>query len=487
MSANERFDVVIVGARCAGSPLGTFLRRAGLSVCVIDQAEFPSDTLSTHMFQLSGIEILQKLGVFDAVLASGAPPITSCYMKFEDVDLSGPPRVRPTDPNVPMLCVRRITLDVHLVNAVRNAGAEMRLHHRVTGLLEKNGRVAGVHVVDRSGRSSTIEADLVVGADGRLSTIARLTGARRYHVTLSERLSSWAYFRGVPPQPVAKVYYHRRGDDFVVAAPADNDVFIAISCPSIEHLDAHHADPEGWFNSAVAGCAPVAALLHGAERITKFRGLTRFEGFFREATGPGWVLVGDSGHFKDPTPGQGISDALRQVERLADAIVRGFANPRRRDEELRAWWRWRDRDAIQHYWFASDIGKRGPISPVLLEILRGVAADEELRQDFLDIFIHRKLPRQLFGLNALASATTRMLLDPRKRRGALADAARLVREDLGRRMQTLRPRITGKAAIDEMHLDHVPAPVEVITGTPDGGHAEVLGGRRPPARSASAS
>jgi 2-polyprenyl-6-methoxyphenol hydroxylase-like FAD-dependent oxidoreductase len=454
---SERFDVVIVGARCAGSPLAMFLKRAGLSVCVIDQAGFPSDTLSTHMFQLSGIEILQKLGVLDAVLASGAPPITDCYMRFEDVDLSGPPRLRPTDPNVPMLCVRRISLDVHLVEAAVKEGVEMRLHTRVTGLLHKNGRVAGIRIIDGDGSDGTIEADLVVGADGRLSTIARLTGARRYHVVPSERLSTWAYFRGVPPQRVARVYYHRLGDDFVVAAPADDGLFMAIACPSLEYLDAYRADSEGWFKRAISGCPPVAELLAGAERVTKFRGLTRFEGFFREATGPGWVLAGDSGHFKDPTPGQGISDALRQVERLSAAILRGFGNPRERDAELRKWWRWRDADAIQHYWFATDIGKRGPISPVMLEILRGVAGDEELRKDFLDIFIHRMRPRTLFGPRALASATARMLIDSRKRPGALRDAFHLLREDISRRRQALRPRLTEKAAVDETHLDHRPA------------------------------
>ncbi|HYL05368.1 MAG TPA: NAD(P)/FAD-dependent oxidoreductase [Thermoanaerobaculia bacterium] len=448
LGPRERFDVVIVGARCAGSPLATFLRRAGLSVCVVDQTDFPSDTLSTHMFQVSGIKILQQLGVVEKVLASGAPPITECYMKFEDVDLSGPPRLRPGDPPLPMLCVRRIALDVHLVAAAREAGVAMRLHSRVTGLVESNGRVAGVRVAGRDGKTSTIEADLVVGADGRSSTVARLAGARSYHVVPSERLSSWAYFRGVPRQAVARVFYHRRGDEFVVAAPADDDLYIAIVCPSSEHLDSYLADREGWFKDTVAGCAPVAELLAGAERVTKFRGLMRFEGYFREAAGPGWVLAGDAGHFKDPTPGQGISDALRQVEKLAAAILRGFGNPRARDAELRAWWRWRDADAIQHYWFAADIGKRGAISPVQLEILRGIAADEERRQDFLDIFLHRMLPRELFGLGTLTAAASRMLLDPRRRSGALAGAARLCREEIGRRWQALRPRFAAPAAAD---------------------------------------
>ena len=264
---------MVVGARCAGSPLASFLQRAGLSVCVVDQAGFPSDTLSTHMFQLSGIEVLQELGVMDAVLASGAPPITECYMKFEDIDLSGPPRLREGDPNMPLLCVRRISLDVHLVEMARETGAEVRLHTRVTELVRKDGRVVGVRVADRNGKVSTIEADLVVGADGRNSTIARLTGSRRYHLVPSERMSSWAYFRGVPQQPVAKLYYHRLGDDFVVAAPTDDDLFLVAVCPSEEHFDSYQADSEGCFKRAVDGCPPVAELLANAEQTTKFRGL----------------------------------------------------------------------------------------------------------------------------------------------------------------------------------------------------------------------
>jgi len=454
--ANERFDVVVVGARCAGSPLAIFLKRAGLSVCVVDQAMFPSDTLSTHMFQLSGIEVLGKLGVMDSVLASGAPPLSSCYMKFEDVDLSGPARLRKNDPNFAMLCVRRVSLDIHLVEKAREVGVDMRLHTRVTELVHKKGRVAGVRVVDRNGKNYAIEADLVVGADGRNSTIAQLVGARRYHVTPSERISSWAYFRGVADaQP--QLYYHRLGDDFVVAAPTDSGLFLVALCPSVEYFDSYRADSEGWFNRAVKGCPPVADLLAKAERVTKYRGLTRFEGFFREACGPGWVLVGDSGHFKDPTPGQGISDALRQVDKLQTAIIAGFGNPTKRDAALRGWWHWRDRDSIQHYWFCSDIGKRGTISPVRLEMLRGLAHDDELRKDFLDIFIHRKYPRQLFGPGAFALATARRLANGENRPAAVSDAFQLMREDIDRRMQARRPRFTDRAAIDEPHLDYQPS------------------------------
>jgi 2-polyprenyl-6-methoxyphenol hydroxylase-like FAD-dependent oxidoreductase len=453
----EHFDVVIVGARCAGSPLAIFLKRAGLSVCVIDQAGFPSDSLSTHMFQISGIEVMRKLGIFDAVLATGAPPVTTCSMKFEDVDFSGPPRMREGDCDVPMLCVRRISLDVILVEKAREEGVDVRLHTRLTGLVEKNGRVAGVRVASRDGHASTISADLVVGADGRLSTIARLVGSRRYHVLPSERLSSWSYFRGAPREPEARLFYHRSGDEFIVAAPTDDDLFLVASCPSVEQSPTYRADGEAAFNRAMATCEPLADLLAGAKRVNKFRGLTRFEGYFREATGPGWVLVGDSGHFKEPTPGQGISDALRQVEKLSAAIARGFGSAKRLDAELRRWWRWRDKDSIQHYWFCFDVGRRGPISPVRLELLRAVAADDEWRKDFLDIFMHRKYPRQVLGPAALVAATARAVANPAKRPGALGDAYGIAREDIRRRLAAWFPRSTERAAVDETHLDHQPS------------------------------
>jgi 2-polyprenyl-6-methoxyphenol hydroxylase-like FAD-dependent oxidoreductase len=456
MSEGGRFDVIVIGARCAGSPLATFLQRAGLSVCVIDQADFPSDTLSTHMFQVGGIEVLESLGVLSPILATGAPPITSCHMQFEDVDLSGPPRVKPGDLPVPLLCVRRISLDVHLVEMASAAGVEMRLKTRATGLIWHDKRVIGVQTTRRN-VVENLYADLVVGADGRNSPVARMVGSRRYHVLPSERMSSWAYFRqkGSPVEP--KIYYHRRGDDFIVAAPADDGLFLVATCPSIESFDSYQRDSEREFQRAVQGCRPVADLLSGMERMTKFRGLLRFEGYFREASGPGWVLVGDSGHFKDPTPGQGISDALRQVSRLQKAICRGLSGTQDLDSALQSWWKWRDRDALQHYWFCSDVGKRGPISPVRLEILRKIAQNDELRMDFLDIFLHRRYPRQLFGPAALVAGTARLLMRQPGRGATLGEAYRILSEDVDRRIQALRPRYTSSVPVDQPHFDHQPA------------------------------
>ena len=84
--------------------------------------------------------------------------------------------------------------------------------------------------------------------------------------------------------------------------------------------------------------------------------MSRWHGFFRESAGPGWALVGDAGHFKDPTPGQGISDALRQSVELAGAIESALGGSSDADRVLRDWWSWRDADAWEMYWFAQDMG-----------------------------------------------------------------------------------------------------------------------------------
>jgi flavin-dependent dehydrogenase len=73
----SRHDVVVVGARVAGSATAMVLARLGRDVAVVDQASFPSDTVSTHSIARSGVVQLHRWGLLDEVLASGAPAMWS--------------------------------------------------------------------------------------------------------------------------------------------------------------------------------------------------------------------------------------------------------------------------------------------------------------------------------------------------------------------------------------------------------------------------
>jgi 2-polyprenyl-6-methoxyphenol hydroxylase-like FAD-dependent oxidoreductase len=169
--------------------------------------------------------------------------------------------------------------------------------------------------------------------------------------------------------------------------------------------------------------------------------MSNWHGFFRRSAGRGWALVGDAGHFKDPTPGQGIADALRQVEALAPAIAASLSGSQPDDAPLLDWWLWRDEDAWEMYWFAQDIGATGR-APNLLDAANSrLASDPRLIEQLLRILNHDVPPSKVFTPSLSLSILAAALRDGRgRRRAMLSEAAGLVREELRRaRLRRQRP------------------------------------------------
>lgn len=442
----EQYDVVVVGARCAGSPLAVKLANRGLKVALVDRARFPSDTPSTHAFQNDGARVLADIGVLDRVRASGAPWIEQIDFRVDGLRMVRPWPRRPDDPG-PWMSVRRTVLDTILVEAAEEAGAHVRTGARVTGLVERNGRVFGVRVEADDGDPSgetVLEAPLVVGADGRTSTVARLVGARRYNEIPSQRMSSWAYYEGATPPAPATFVAHRWDEEFLVACPCDGGLYMVIAIPPADRVGSFVGDPGAALDAHVAACEPVADIVAGAQRTGRPAVMPRWTGYFRDASGPGWVLVGDAGHFKDPSPGQGITDALRQAERLAPAIVDGLGSAATLDEALAGWGRWRDRDAQEMAWFAADLGRAGCVPPVLGEILCGLSTNALMVDRWFDVLNHRARPSEILTPVRLAAATGRLLRDgARPRSQILADSRDVVVEDMRRRWLNRHPAYAG--------------------------------------------
>jgi 2-polyprenyl-6-methoxyphenol hydroxylase-like FAD-dependent oxidoreductase len=427
----EQFDVVIVGARCAGSPLATMLAQRGVQVCLLDRSRFPSDSLSTHVIQPCGVQVLERLGVLDQALAAGAVPVTRFTLLDEDVKIDAD--IDPESFGAPALCLRRLKLDHLLVEAAAAAGAEVRAATGVTDLLWDEGRVAGVET-----QSGALRASLVVGADGRSSTVARLVGASEYRVEPPGRLFSWAYFEGVG-EDEGRLRLGHLGEIAYLCCPTDSTLFMAGVCPPMAARDAFLADREGGFTAGIEGWPELAGLLAGARRVGPIRVLADWHGYLREAAGPGWVLFGDAGHFKDPTAAQGISDALRQAERLTDAIVAGLPGGARLDGELRRWWRWRDEDAHEMFGFATDIGNGA--SPLLSgELLGEIAIEGGAPEQLLRVLNRDLLPSQLFTHSRIDRAIGRIVRDhPRKVPALLREVALELRNQVRRSWQLHRP------------------------------------------------
>ncbi|NMO89363.1 NAD(P)/FAD-dependent oxidoreductase [Actinomycetospora sp. TBRC 11914] len=421
----DEYDVAIVGGRCAGASLAIRLARAGLRVCVLDRARFPSDVPSTHGIQPAGATILRELGCFDT-LAARTDPIVRGTVVVDDARIEfdrGDELL-----GAPMLNVRRGVLDAVLLDAARAAGAEVRTRTVVTGLRHERGRVAGVVTPD-----GPVPARLVVGADGAGSTVARLVGAGEYCRTPAERVFLWGYFEDTD-HPPGHVWLGRIGDHGYLASPTDGGAFLAVVAASRRRRAEVLSDRPGAFAEGLRSWPELEAVVAGGRRTGPLHTVPDRDGFFRRSAGPGWVLVGDAGHVKDPTPGQGIADALRQTTALAPAVVAGLADgddDADLDAGLRRWWTWRDRDAWAMYWFARDLGAAGPVPLLTREVMRRVAADPRRCRTLLRVLNHDVPPGDLLtaplALGALGGA---LLHRPGERRRLLREARAAVVDEV---------------------------------------------------------
>src|SRR5437764_6041401 len=114
-------EVIVVGARCAGAATAMLRARQGVDVLLVDRADFPSDTLSTHAIARGGIVQLSRWGLLDQIVDSGAPPIRTVSFHFPDNLIVK--NVKDAAGVVHLLAPRRHVLDAIVLDAARNAGA----------------------------------------------------------------------------------------------------------------------------------------------------------------------------------------------------------------------------------------------------------------------------------------------------------------------------------------------------------------------------
>jgi 2-polyprenyl-6-methoxyphenol hydroxylase-like FAD-dependent oxidoreductase len=445
---SESADVLVVGGRCAGATLATWLARAGVSVIVADRARFPSDTLSTHVFQGGGIASLRRLGALDDVLATGAPPVSRGRISMRNGDdrvEAVVPMPAPA-PGLPaLLCVRRVALDEVLHRIAAEAGAEMLDGWRARDLLRDEGRVVGARLQGRDGDEREVRARLVVGADGRNSMVARQAGARRYSVLPMERFGYFAYYEGVvAPEPETMTIV-RDERLFGFAVPADAGLFLACLMPPAAGYREFMSDVEVGWEREVGRLDGVGELVATGRRVGRPRGLHAVDTYLRDGAGAGWALIGDAGHFKDPAPGQGIADAFRQAEHLAEAIDAGLDHGDI-DRRLRAWWRWRDRDALQRHTWAHGFGAVGAPQHLLVQIVRDTLGRPDGPKLFWGPSMQTVSPREAANgrvlLRAARRSVARNRLSPSQAARELRDVAR--REGIYRRTRRSARRPAGR-------------------------------------------
>lgn len=366
-AVEQQVDVVIVGARVAGSALAARLAAAGLSVAVFDRGDLPAPTLSTHI--LHGTEDLRIEGVYDTVVAHGVPPLHDVWVRLDDVKLHF------RHPDDPGLCPPRDVLDQVLLDRAVAAGAKTSTGTAVVGLRrDPDDTVRGVTVQRADGSVRDVSARLVVGADGRNSSVARWAGARQYLTARSERALLWRYFTGVRIPPA--LLWHRIGVHIVSILPTGPEDFVVIAQPP-ERLQGELAgrDVSGFLRHVESVSPEVGHLAAAGEPVGDLNRMVRYPCFFRQPFGPGWALVGDAGHAKDATLGHGINDALRNARGLAAVLTAHWEQPAALSSALARWARDRDRAELPNYWYGQDIGRGGTVTAMEHAFLAGLQRD----------------------------------------------------------------------------------------------------------------
>jgi flavin-dependent dehydrogenase len=369
----SRHDVVVVGGRVAGSATAMLLARLGHDVVVLDQASFPSDTVSTHSIARSGVVQLGRWGLLDEVLDSGAPAIRQVTFNAGGESTS---RTIKDKAGVDFLVApRRYVLDTILATAAEHAGADVHTGVTVTGVQrDGRGRVVGVTGHDRAGARIQIGARYVVGADGLRSRVAGLVDAAINEARPAGGAAQYAYYAGIPWSGIEFFVAER---SFAGVFPThDGQACIWVCNPSADARAVRRrtGSRAEAFGELLQRSAPqLAERLRHARRTSPVQGMLRQPNQLRQAFGPGWALVGDAGYYRDAVTAYGISDAFRDAELLAAALDQALGAGAQETTALAAYRQQRDQALREIFEITCRLAAYPPV-PRFVELQKQLSA-----------------------------------------------------------------------------------------------------------------
>jgi menaquinone-9 beta-reductase len=321
LDLSSPYDVVIAGARCAGASTALLLARRGARVLVVDPMRRGSDTLSTHAMMRGGVLQLSRWGLLDRVREAGTPPIsvTSFHYGHDRVDVD----IKPRDGVDALYAPRRTVLDRVLADAAADAGADVVHGYSLVDVVrDTSGRVIGARLAGADRSEAVVRTDLVVGADGVRSRVARIVGAPMEYETSHSTTAIYGYWRGITLE--GNQWFHGREVALGTIPTNESETCVFVLLPRRVLDGPARRGLEALHREAVSAVSPsLAEDMAGAERSGGLRAFPGIPGFLRRSAGPGWALVGDAGYFRDPITAHGITDALRDAELLTRAISAG--------------------------------------------------------------------------------------------------------------------------------------------------------------------
>ncbi|MEU0786340.1 NAD(P)/FAD-dependent oxidoreductase [Streptomyces sp. NPDC006173] len=349
------YDVIVIGARCAGSPTAMLFAQQGYRVLLLEKAHFPQDTLSSHYIHQQGIALLNRWGLLDKIRDSGAQPITHQRYEGPGVRIEG--FSLPIDGLRTTYAPRRYVLDPILADGAVAAGVDFQQGCAVNDLLFDGDRVTGVRYTTPAGTVTTEQARLVVGADGMRSLVARKTGAPNVIEHPRMTCTYYSYWAGVP----SDFELYERTGRWIGVLPTNDDLTLLMAYFPQEDFGHVRKAVEPAYLDAFRTTAPeLYERMQSGERVEQLYGTGHQDNYFRKAYGPGWVLVGDAVNHKDSITARGITEAFVQAQTLTDAIGQNLHEDTALKPALRRYENSLGDEALNHYQGALNVAELKP-------------------------------------------------------------------------------------------------------------------------------
>jgi 2-polyprenyl-6-methoxyphenol hydroxylase-like FAD-dependent oxidoreductase len=396
------YDFIIVGGRPAGASLAARLGKRGLRVLVVDRATFPSNpnVPSSPAVHSGAMALLDEIGIAEADYAD-----EHACMRALHVNMAGAfTAIMP----VPRMAAGRGYVRGIDRNLARFPSVERRAGFSVTNVLKHDGRVVGIVGNDKGEKPQEITARCVVGADGRFSFIARKVGAEVVEEALEH--TSTVYFAdwvGVKPihdeYSAGFVYVTARGLDLLFFAMPGGRW--SINTHARSDRVRINGDAQRYYVETLRSIPRVWQYLDRAEQVSTVTGIKQIGNGYRRSSGPGWVLLGDALHYKDPADGQGIYDAMIGAKILDASLARWHSQESSWEAAMESYRH--DIWAETHSMFVVTTKRlerelyTEPPMPVIRSVMRWMMTDPE----YADIFVRvqaRDCPPELLLSKTLA-------------------------------------------------------------------------------------
>jgi flavin-dependent dehydrogenase len=365
------YDVIIVGARCAGSSLARLLARDGAKVLLVDRSALPSEIPHGHFIHRDGPRRLQRWGLLDDVAAL-CTPITEQLIDLGDFPLVC--RDLRVDGAAWGYGPRRAPLDLLLAEAAVAAGAELRDRFSVEALTFDGDRVTGVRGRTAGGTVVNEQAAITIGADGKHSRVAAAVQAATYDTAPTILCYYFSYWSGIDSCQF-ELYQRSERRRVIFAFKTDDERFAIFVGAPIDELPAIKSDLEGHMMRAFDLVPSFGERVRAGRREERIYGATDLPNFYRKPYGAGWALAGDAGCHKDPYMALGIADALRDADLLAGSLSEALGARRPWDEALAGYEQQRNAASAGEYQENLRAARFEPLPAEIMRIRQAVRSD----------------------------------------------------------------------------------------------------------------